>query len=70
MILSFFCLLAIHELGREDKGNSESTQVKKFQPEFHFDLLTYMQENEFLGHLRVKINNQGPPGTTRAKPKY
>ena len=38
MILSFFCLLAIHELGQEDKGNWESTSVKKFKPEFHFDL--------------------------------
>ena len=35
------CLLAlaiIHELGLRDKGNWESTYIKKFQPEFNFDL--------------------------------
>ena len=32
-ILYFLCLLAL-----EDKGNSESTHIKKLQPEIKFDL--------------------------------
>ena len=40
LILNFLCFLAliIHELGLGDKGNWESTKLKKFKPELNFDL--------------------------------